>query len=97
MQGKPAFVGLVVLESLFQHIEPDNSRGDKSQSIVSCDQRKIFAASQKDPSDAVGLVRGLDKKFGDVADEMAVTIVCFRAQKIRCVQHFASFPPAKPA
>ncbi len=93
-QGEPALVGFVMFELLFEDVEANDAGGDKSESIVARDERKVFAAAEENAGDAVGLVGGLDEKFGDVADEMAVAVVGFPAQQIGCVQHFASLRAA---
>ena len=93
--GQPRFIGLVMFQVLLFHIQADHAGSDKGDVIVTHDQGKKLSPAKEDPGHTVGLVGGLDEQFGDLADEMAVAIVGFSAQKIGSVQHFASFP--KPA
>ena len=90
--GQPRFVGLVMFEVLLFHVQADNPGGDKGDVIVTHDQGKKFPPAKEDARHTVRLVGRLDEQFGDLADEMAVAIVGFSAQKIGSVQHFASFP-----
>jgi hypothetical protein len=81
-----------VFQVLFFDIQSDYTRGDKSDAVIARDQGQVFAPSKEDSGDTIRLVGGLDEQFGDLADEVAVAIVCFSAEEIGCVQHFSSLP-----
>src|SRR5271169_3984529 len=61
--GQPGFIGLVMFEVLFFHVQADYTRGDERDVIITNDQGKELSPAQEDPCYTVRLVGGLDEHF----------------------------------
>ena len=79
LDREPGFVGFVKFEGALADVEADVADGDGGYLVVARYERGEVAACKKEMGDAIGLVGGLDEKFANAADVIALRVVGFGA------------------
>lgn len=82
LNSKPGFIRVIFLERLFVDVEPNGSRRDKRDLIVSRDERLVLPSSQEVARHAIRLFSRLDKEFADPAHEITLDIVGCGSQQL---------------
>jgi hypothetical protein len=87
LNGKPAFVGLIGIESPFGDVEIDAAGDGFGDLVIARDERLEAAARNQIVRNAIGGVGRFDEEFTDAADVVVAGIVSGGAHKFRGVEH----------
>ena len=91
------FVGFVKIQRALADIETNVANSHRGDLVVTGHQRREMAAGQQEMGDAIGLVGGLDEKFANAADVIALRVVGFGAHQFSGVKFHGVFLLLLPA